>query len=99
MPQGIDIDDDDNVFVADELSNEILVFDRHGEYVRQFPLRLENDYCQLWSLALSNRPPPSQTKRNKLISPTRKMAVSYSNRKPRARVYDLSFCRHYSISF
>ena len=93
------MDEDDNVFVVDQVSDSVLLFDKHGEIVRKFHLPMDNSGIELWSLALSNRPQLSYSKRNRLLSPSRKMAVSFSNRKPRAQVYDLSFCRHYSIGF
>ena len=99
MPQGLAIDEDDNVLVANQVTTSIALFDKHGEIVRNFSLQNDVTQIELWSLALSNRPQLSYLKRNKLLSPTRKIALSFSNRKPRAQVYDLSFCRHYSIGF
>ncbi|XP_076808561.1 uncharacterized protein LOC143451727 [Clavelina lepadiformis] len=99
MPQGICVDDDDNIFVADEVSSSVLIFDKHGEKVRYLPLKIDPKEDQVWALALNNNHELTCGKRNPAISPTRKMALSFSHRKPRGHVYNLSFCDHYSIRF
>jgi len=100
LPQGICVDEDDNVFVNDEASNSLMMFDRHGEYVKQFPLQLNSE--SIWSLAMSfpkTSGQASEKRRNPTVSPSRKIAVSYSRRRPGVHIYNLSFCRHYAVGF
>jgi len=87
-PQGIDIDCDDNIYVNDDVTKGVLLFDKYGEFVKSFPLKLEDPHemVRLWSLALST------ANHDKKRNPHSRLAMSFSNRKPRAHVYNLSFC-------
>ncbi|XP_078482179.1 uncharacterized protein LOC108949339 [Ciona intestinalis] len=104
LPQGICMDEDDNAFVVNDLTNTVAIFDRHGEHVRDLSMEESSPKeSKMWSLALSKYDkvqfPQSVLVRNQMISPARKIALSMSRRKPQAFVYNLSFCKHYSIGF
>lgn len=91
-PQGITLDEDSNILVIDDVTQQLVIFDQYGELVRKLPLNLPS-HCRLWSLALNscgNR----HRHRSESATLSKLAAVSLVHEQPLVHVYKLDVNRN-----
>lgn len=89
VPQGMCMDEHDNILLADSYSRSILLFDKHGQYIKSF-LTNQIRRHDPWAICMSHVHPVEGTKDN-----ARRLIISVASPELLVNFYKLSFCKHY----
>lgn len=98
-PQGLYVDEDDNLIVVDNMKKSLHIFDRHGEYAATMHGANELSDCEPWAISATSEQffaRPIARSRVSGNDNTRTMAVSMATPDPIVKLYKLSACPHYT---